>query len=85
MTKWPLKRGVRLWEVKNVVFVCSKEHDQVSAYKRCPSTGGVRVGFDCTCHLASWRGSFFLIIFKPCIFRWSKIRSEVSVHVINHG
>ena len=23
MTKWPLKRGVRLWEVKNVVFVCS--------------------------------------------------------------
>ena len=21
--KWPLKRGVRLWEVKNVVFVCS--------------------------------------------------------------
>ena len=21
--KWPLKRDVRLWEVKNVVFVCS--------------------------------------------------------------
>ena len=21
--KWPHKRGVRLWEVKNVVFVCS--------------------------------------------------------------
>ena len=40
--KCPLKRGVRLWEVKNVVFVCSWEHDQVSAYERCPPTGGVR-------------------------------------------
>ena len=40
--KWPLKRGVHLWEVKNVVFVCSKEHDQVSAYERCPPTGVVR-------------------------------------------
>ena len=46
----PLKRGVHLWEVKNkkfkkkvknVVFVCSWVHDLVSAYKRCPPTGGV--------------------------------------------
>ena len=21
--KWPLKRGVRLWQIKNVAFVCS--------------------------------------------------------------
>ena len=34
--KWSLKRGARLWEVKNVVFVCSYEHGQVSAYERCP-------------------------------------------------
>ena len=40
--KCPLKRGVRLWEVKNVVFVCNWEHDQVSAYERCPPMGGVR-------------------------------------------
>ena len=39
--KWPLKRGVRFWEVKNVVFG-SKEHDlgsirlrEVSTYGRC--------------------------------------------------
>ena len=31
-----------LWEVKSVVFVCSLEHDQVSAEERCPSKGGVR-------------------------------------------
>ena len=37
-----LMRGVRLWEVKNVVFVCSWEHEQVSAYERCPPTEGVR-------------------------------------------
>ena len=37
------KRVVRLWEAKNVVFVCSWEHDlgsvrlrEVSAYRRCP-------------------------------------------------
>ena len=37
-----LKRSVRLWEqVKNVVFVCSWVHDQVSAYERCPPTRGV--------------------------------------------
>ena len=40
MTKWPLKRGVRLWEVKNVMFVCSQEHDQVSAQERCPLMEG---------------------------------------------
>ena len=40
--KCPLKRGVRLWEFKNVVFVCSWGHDQVSAYERCLPTGGVR-------------------------------------------
>ena len=34
--KCPLKSGVHLWEVKNAVFVCSWEHDQVSAYERCP-------------------------------------------------
>ena len=34
--KCPLKRGVRLWEIKNVLFVCSWEYDQVSAYERCP-------------------------------------------------
>ena len=28
--KCPLKGGVRLWEVKNVAFVCSWEHDQVT-------------------------------------------------------
>ena len=28
-------RSVRLWEVKNGVFVCSWEHDQVSAHERC--------------------------------------------------
>ena len=39
--KWPLKRGVRLWEVKSVVFVCSWKHDQVSAYEGYPPTGGV--------------------------------------------
>ena len=30
-----LKRGVRLWAFKNVMFVCSWEHDQVSTYQRC--------------------------------------------------
>ena len=30
----------RLWEVKNVMFVCSWEHDQVSAYERCPLAEG---------------------------------------------
>ena len=40
--KWPLKRGVRLWEVKNVVFVCSQDMTRcrglrdVSAYGGCP-------------------------------------------------
>ena len=34
--KCPLNRGVRLWEVKNIVFVCSWEHGHVSAYERCP-------------------------------------------------
>ena len=41
--KCPFKRGVCLWEVKNVVFVCSWENDQVSAYERCPPTRGVRL------------------------------------------
>ena len=27
----PLMRGVHLWEVKNVVFVCDWDHDRVSA------------------------------------------------------
>ena len=40
--KWPLKRGVHLWEVKNVVFVCGWEHDQVSAYERYAPTGRIR-------------------------------------------
>ena len=42
MTKCPLKRGVRLWEVENVLFVCGLEIDLVSAYERCSPTGGVR-------------------------------------------
>ena len=40
MTKCPLKRGVRLWEVENVLFVCGLEHDRVAAYERCPLMGG---------------------------------------------
>ena len=36
------RKSVRLWEVKNVVFVCSCEHDQVSAYEMRPPMGGVR-------------------------------------------
>ena len=40
--KCQLKRGVRLWEVKNIVFVFGWDHDSVSANGRCPPTGGVR-------------------------------------------
>lgn len=31
-TKCPLKRGVRLWEVKNPVLVCGWDHYYVTAY-----------------------------------------------------
>ena len=31
LTKCLLRRGVPLWEVKNIVFVCGLDHDCVSA------------------------------------------------------
>ena len=31
MTECLLRRGVRLWEVKNAVSVCGWDHDRVSA------------------------------------------------------
>ena len=40
-TECLLRRGARLWEVKNAVLVGSQEHDQVSAHERCPTTGVV--------------------------------------------
>ena len=30
--RYPLTRGVRLWEVKNVVFVCDWGHDKLLFY-----------------------------------------------------
>ena len=31
MTAFLLRRGVHLWEVKNIVFVCGWDHNSVSA------------------------------------------------------
>ena len=43
MTECPLRRGVRLREVKNAVLVSGWDRDLVSAYERCLLRRGIHL------------------------------------------